>query len=494
MMTLNELLQSIFPEAPFGHTQFSRMVSDSRIAQPGDLFFAYLGQPENFPNYIKNALENGAAAIIKPGTSSHIEWHEQTPIISLTNLEPQIGRFAANFYGNLSAPLKTVGVTGTNGKTSCSQYIAQALQAYGQSCGVIGTLGYGFPNQLTPGTLTTPDVFSLQKYLAQLRQEGAQAIAMEVSSQGLAEYRVDGIPFTAALFTNLTRDHIDYHGSFEAYAAAKERFFTFSDLQFAVFNLDDTQGRKWAQQFSSRYPIYGYSLQDSSSPIYASDIQYFNDGTCALIRTPWGKGELRSNLLGQFNLSNLLGVLSVLCGLGLPLEEALKHLRHLQAVTGRMQTLGGQGQPVVVVDYAHSPDALEKVLLALRAHIKAGKLWVVFGCGGDRDPGKRPLMGDIAERYSDYVIVTNDNPRHEEPDRIIGEIMQGISAPQKVTIIPDRAQAIAHAISSADIDDVVLIAGKGHELYQQIGDEKRPFNDLEQAHIQLTLKQNGSLL
>ena len=329
--------------------------------------------------------------------------------------------------------------------------------------------------------------------MADFRQQGAEAVAMEVSSHSLVQDRVQGVAFDIAVFTNLTRDHLDYHGTMENYANAKRSLFEKPGLNYAVINLDDDYGQQFLSLLPKTLKIYGYTITNKNSAvptISATDIKMTAKGFSAHIKTPWGEGVLRSHLLGRFNLSNLLAVLTTLNLLKVPFAKTLDYVSALKTVPGRMQVFGGGKLPTVVVDYAHTPDALEKALTALREHCQ-GKLWCVFGCGGDRDRGKRPLMAQVAERFSDHVIVTDDNPRQEEPQRIIEDIVKGLLCPWAAEIVQDRATAIAHVIHSAQAGDVVLIAGKGHENYQIIGTEKLPFSDSEQVQTQLELRREN---
>lgn len=358
----------------------------------------------------------------------------------------------------------------------------------GKRCGVIGTLGSGFPDAITPGALTTPGAIELQHIIATLQQRGATYLAMEVSSHSLVQHRVAGIPFEIALFTNLTRDHLDYHGSMENYAQAKRLLFLTSTLKSAVINADDAFGRQLLTEFAPKLACYAYTTQSRSlnnvAMISADNIRLHTHGFSADIHTPWGEGELHSTLFGRFNLSNLLAVLTTLGILGIPFAQILEHLNTLPTVTGRMQRFGGGAQPTVVVDYAHTPDALEQALTALREHSQR-HLWCVFGCGGNRDSGKRQLMARIAETHSDHVIVTDDNPRLEDPQKITDDILSGFLHLDAVYVEHDRKRAIAYAIQHASADDIILIAGKGHEPYQQIGATKIPFSDAEQVILQL---------
>jgi UDP-N-acetylmuramoyl-L-alanyl-D-glutamate--2,6-diaminopimelate ligase len=484
MADLKECLLNI---VPILHSiDFDHLVLDSRQVKKNDVFIALSGDAYDGHDYIQDALMNGAVAVLAERESL-----KNDRLIIVPELRRQLGLIASRRYGNPSSQMAIIGVTGTNGKSSVTHYIAQALRQCGRQCGVIGTLGYGFLPTLIPGTHTTPDAVMLQAILADLRAQGADSIAMEVSSHGLHQERVSGITFDTAVFTNLTRDHLDYHGDMESYQAQKRRLFSMPDLKHAVINCDDSFGREIIRSVQNDVKVIGYGLQlysDLDCPqIVAQNIRQNSKGFRVKIESPWGVGELRSQLLGQFNISNLLAVLAVLNVIGIPFEAGLEALSHSQTVMGRMQAYGGDKQALVVVDYAHTPDALQQALLALKPHTQ-GKLWCVFGCGGDRDRGKRPLMGQVAERYSDQLILTNDNPRSEVPQAIIEEIKAGLICPWAAEVELDRGAAIAHAIDCAEPGDVVLIAGKGHEAYQIIGDEKISFSDIERVQQQTAEK------
>jgi UDP-N-acetylmuramoyl-L-alanyl-D-glutamate--2,6-diaminopimelate ligase len=380
-----------------------------------------------------------------------------------------------------------VGVTGTNGKTSCSQWIAQALDRAGRRAGVIGTLGHGLVGALAPAPHTTPDAAVLHETLAQFLRDGARAVAMEVSSIGLDQGRVNGAKFDVALFTNLTRDHLDYHGTMAAYGTAKAKLFAWPTLKAAVLNADDPFGDDLATHLRGRGPrVLTYGL--ANADVRASSIRPTARGMALELATPWGKGEVEAGVAGSFNALNLLGTLGVLLASDLALADAITALRTLEPPPGRMQRLGGGDAPLCVVDYAHTPDALEKVLGALRSSMAEGrKLVCVFGCGGDRDPGKRPEMGRVAATLADRVVITSDNPRSEDPTAIAMAIAQGVRATgnRHWRLETDRAKAIRVALSEAGPGDVVLVAGKGHETHQERDGERAPFSDLEEVRAAL---------
>ena len=458
---------------------------DSRAVRPGDVFLAYPGEQADGRKYIAQAVAAGAAAVLWEPKGFHWDGSLQLPNLAVPGLREKVGLIAAEVYGHPSQELLTIGITGTNGKTSCSHWLAQALTECGRKSALIGTLGNGFPGALEPSPNTTPDPISLQKQIKRYRDEGAQCVAMEVSSHALAQGRVNGMHFHAALFTNLSRDHLDYHGDMESYALAKAGLFAWPQLEQAVLNFDDAFAPELAQKAQrGGARVLGYGFE--AGEVRGSSLEVSPRGLMFDVSTPWGEACVDSGVLGRFNASNLLGVLAVLLVRGIPLDQAVRALRNLKPVAGRMQQIRIPGRPLVVVDYAHTPDALEKVLITLREVVKESKaaavdsnLICVFGCGGQRDKGKRPMMGDVASRLADSVLVTSDNPRNENPRAIIDEIVAGMGANYHIN--EDRAAAIDHAIRHAKPQDVVLIAGKGHEDYQEIAGSKLPFSDVEVA-------------
>jgi len=470
---------------PFGHLKaqgamIQRLSSDSRRCAPGVAFLAYPGESADGRKHIGDAIARGASAVLweREGFRWRDEW--QLPNLSLRGLKQQAGVLAHEFYGRPSESLWVCGVTGTNGKTSCSQWIAASLE----NAAVIGTLGAGFPGALAEVANTTPDALETQFLLQRFRAERARAVAMEVSSHGLAQGRVNGVRFACALFTNLTHDHLDYHGSMAAYARAKARLFETPGLETAVLNLDDALGAELARRLAGRVRTIGYSLS-SQKPVGVDEFVVAGRmaGARLEIHSSWGKASATLRQVGRFNVANALGVLGCLVANGIRFEEAASTLGRLPPVPGRMQALGEE--PLVVIDYAHTPDALENVLQALRpvAAARGGRLAVVFGAGGDRDPTKRPRMGAVAARLADEVLVTSDNPRSEDPLAIISQIEKGIAGKHEVE--PDRAQAIAKAIANAEAKDVVLVAGKGHETYQEVKGRRAHFSDEEQVRAAL---------
>jgi UDP-N-acetylmuramoyl-L-alanyl-D-glutamate--2,6-diaminopimelate ligase len=487
----------------------ARLVTDSRTIRTGDTFVAYPGAKSDGRDFIPQAIAGGANAVLweREGFTWNASWN--VPNLPITNLRSSAGIIADRVYGHPSTKLWLIGITGTNGKTSCSHWIAQALTELGKKTGIVGTLGTGFLDKLEQISNTTPDAVLLHRKMAELLDRGAQCVAMEVSSHGLDQQRVAGATFSVALLTNLSRDHLDYHGDMEHYAAAKASLFHWPGLKWAVLNLDDPFGIDLVRQLQgSTARILGYGFSELAVQLSNVDELPLLCGR-NLKSTPQGlefgiefEGAhfvFKTDLVGGFNASNLLGVLAVLLAGGFGLADAACALQHVSPVAGRMQQMGGGEQPLVIVDYAHTPDALEKVLLALREILHGGtqentrtntkpnpvverrdaKLICVFGCGGERDQGKRPLLGALATKLADEVIITNDNPRSEDAQAIIDQILGGTDSNHRVE--EDRALAILHAIQGAKKGDVVLIAGKGHESYQEINGKKYPFSDVEVA-------------
>ncbi|HEY7986680.1 MAG TPA: UDP-N-acetylmuramoyl-L-alanyl-D-glutamate--2,6-diaminopimelate ligase [Methylophilaceae bacterium] len=463
-------------------TRPRRLVNDSRQVHSGDAFVAYPGEHVDGRDFIQQAIAQGAIAVL--WENSGYAWNADWRIANwpVNNLREQIGNIASAFYGEPSQKLWVIGVTGTNGKTSCSHWLAQALQLLGRKTAVIGTLGNGFPNALSTTINTTPDPILLHGLLADYLAQGATDVAMEVSSHALVQHRVNGMSFDVAVLTNLSRDHLDFHGNMTNYIAAKRMLFDWPDLQHAVLNVDDPFGAEMAQQLSKRdihVLTYGFDQAD----VQGHDLHFDARGLSMRVTTPQGEAMLSAQLVGRFNANNVLAVLAALLCSGIDFQEAVGAISQLVPIAGRMQQLGGGNQPLVVVDYAHTPDALEKVLSTLKEQC-TGRLICVFGCGGDRDKGKRPLMGETVSKLADHAIITADNPRHEKVEDIIADIVQGMRGEYRIE--PDRANAIRTAIKQAQAGDIVLLAGKGHEDYQQIGAAKLPFSDLEIAREALS--------
>ena len=484
-MTLGRLLEGFDVAAPHG-VHVTDLVQDSREATPGCVFVACQGRTTHGLLHAASAVERGAVAVLWEPTAD-VEspiLPDRVAAIAIPHLGRQVGELADRFFRRPSSDLRVAGITGTNGKTTTAYLLAQASDYVGRRGWYIGTLGHGRPADLRDAKLTTPDAVTVQRRLARARDAGAATLGLEVSSHALDQDRVAGVRFDTAVFTNLTRDHLDYHGTLEAYGAAKARLFHAPGLRRAVINVRDEFGRALVEQLD---PALERIVYTTSSELWAergtgwirvAELRTTSSGLAISLATSWGSGTLRSKLVGEFNAENLLAVLAVLLGWNVPLQKALAALALCSAPPGRMETFGGGSQPLVLVDYAHTPDALAKVLDAARAHT-LGRLFCVFGCGGDRDPGKRPLMGAIAEASADGVIVTDDNPRSEPSAAIIEQILAGLRAPDAALVIADRAEAIRHAIGEAESGDVVVVAGKGHEDYQLVGAETRHFSDRE---------------
>jgi UDP-N-acetylmuramoyl-L-alanyl-D-glutamate--2,6-diaminopimelate ligase len=464
---------------------------DSRQVCANDIFFA-LSSDKEVSAHIEQALRNGAVAVVVDHEHSGAV-SPANHILVLDNLSRKLGDIADSFYGKPSKACKVVGVTGTNGKTSCSHWLAQAWQKLSGNAGIIGTLGCGLiadENRQDTG-LTTPDVFSNHRLLAEMLGKNVQMVAMEVSSHALEQGRVDGIRFDSAIFTNLSQDHLDYHGDMQSYAAAKQKLFERELLKHAVINLDDEYGKKLTRLLRERGTnVLTYALEDKAADLGVERCEVTGQGIDASIRTPWGRGALQSRYPGGYNLLNVLAVVATLCAHGMSLQTVLGVVAQLQAVPGRTQIVSADSDDIlVVVDYAHTPDALHKVLSALKE--QAGqRLWCVFGCGGKRDRGKRPQMAAVAAAGSDVVVVTSDNPRDEVPADIIADIVAGFSG-GNFQVIEERGAAIAYAISNASAGDVVLLAGKGHENYQEVMGKRLPFSDIEHAHSALFLRRSA---
>lgn len=498
----DELLQGMVTEADqLSGLRVTGLSLDSRTTRPGELFFACAGYQQHGLAFVSQAVAAGAVMILAEPSAEWPTVRIQAlqkelglPVISLPDLSVEISGIAARFYGSPASEMRMIGITGTNGKTSVSQYIAQALPA-DWHCGVLGTTGNGFPGELKPASHTTPDAVSAQTLLAELKRSGAAAVAMEVSSHALHQHRVASVPFHTAVFTNLSRDHLDYHGSMQAYAEAKSSLFRHKGLSLAVINTDDALGRQLAAELRGDTRLIACGRHQDTRIQSDEYIQLLgseagDQGLKFGFDSSWGKAEIHSRLIGGFNADNLLLVLAVLLGWKISLAESVQRLQRVSPVTGRMQCFGDENQPLVLVDYAHTPDALEKALQAAREHT-VGKLICVFGCGGDRDQGKRPQMGALAEQLADEAIVTDDNPRHESSAQIIQQIVAGMQDQQAARVVSNRAEAIRTAIGNAAVGDVVLVAGKGHEDYQQLGDLKHSFSDIRQVETALQELRHG---
>jgi UDP-N-acetylmuramyl-tripeptide synthetase len=471
--------------------------ADSRKLESGDGFIAWPGAAVDARQFVGSALQAGAAACLVEQADVASWGLDGDRVASYQDLKMDTGLIAAEFFGTPSDDMAVVAVTGTNGKTSTAWWLAQALSALPPAlalpCGMVGTLGVGRPpasgaaqsgTSVTSTGLTTPDPVLLQRTLRQFKDEGLKACAMEASSIGIEEHRLEGTRIRVALFTNFTQDHLDYHGSMEAYWQSKRRLFSWPGLAAAVINVDDGQGQALAESLqTSALDIWTVSCQYDAR-LRARTIAYNTLGLSFDVVEGGACYHLQTRMIGSYNVSNLLGVLGAMRALGVPLQDAVQACSTLHPVPGRMECLGGDaGQPLVAVDYAHTPDALSQALAALRplATQRAGRLWCVFGCGGDRDASKRPLMGAIASQKADQVVVTSDNPRNEKVETIIAHILLGLSQCRVVDVQADRALAIAEAITRAAPNDVVLVAGKGHEETQEIAGVKLPFSDRDHA-------------
>jgi len=486
---LEQLLTPLAPE--IASLAVSGVQIDSRLVNPGDLFLACSGYRHDGRRYIAAAIAAGAVAVVSESRDSQafidIQAINTVPIIELADLSLLCSEIAGRFYQHPSRQLPVLAVTGTNGKTSCSQLMMQLMAATGKRCAVVGTLGVGVDGHFNASINTTPDAVSLQSQLASWQRDGVDAVAMEVSSHGLVQGRVAALAIELALFTNLSRDHLDYHGSMQAYANAKAMLFQQPGLKYVVLNHDDVFSRELAAVLDPTVVPVHYSIEQrgaGEAEVWVDALRYHRTGVSGELHSPWGVASFSSPLLGAFNLSNLLAVIASLAVRGQPLPALAAAASALQTIPGRMESVQCVDADInVVVDYAHTPDALEQALKALRLHNKTGKLWCVFGCGGDRDQGKRPKMGSAVEAHCDHVVVTSDNPRFESAEQIINEILSGVQRPSLVEA--DRAKAITFAITHAASGDSILIAGKGHEQYQQHGDEKIPFDDFKQARLAL---------
>jgi UDP-N-acetylmuramoyl-L-alanyl-D-glutamate--2,6-diaminopimelate ligase len=462
------------------------VADDSRQVRPGDVFLAYPGDLADGRRFIPDAIAQGAIAVIWQA-GGDFAWNPAwtTANLQVDGLRALAGPLAHLVCDEPSVSLSLIAVTGTNGKTTVSQFIAGADA---RRCAVIGTLGAGFPGAFVETGFTTPEATTLMRLLADFRREGAEACALEASSIGIAEGRMNGAHVDVAVFTNFTRDHLDYHGSMEAYATAKEKLFAWPGLRTAIVNLDDALGRRLSGETTAS-SVLGYGIGGAGA-VRAEQLVATPLGQRFRLVLPDGGANVDTALLGRYNISNLLAVAAVLHDAGVGVAEVARRLAGLTPPAGRMERLGGVGEPLVVVDYAHTPDALENILVTLRgvAGARGGRLCVVFGCGGDRDKGKRPQMGEVAARLADQVLLTSDNPRSEDPARIIAEIKAGAAQAESEV---DRTLAIRRAIASAADADVVLLAGKGHEAYQESAGVRMPFSDFEQARNALDLRRQG---
>ena len=507
---LSNLLSGLTNSAQLPEVDVSGVTIDSRAVVEGDCFIALKGTVTDGAHYIQQSISAGAVVVLVD-EASEVDINRSNisvPVVSINNLTQWVSQIAGRFYSDPSHILNIAAFTGTNGKTTCSQLYAQLMASVSVAgdtvkSAYIGTTGYAiadpqlkknvstvFTDKSRGHQLTTPDAVSAQRILAELADGGSQYIALEASSHSLVQYRLQAVQIDTAVFTNLSRDHLDYHQTIENYAAAKASLFALPSVKTAVINMDDAVGKQIIADLRTDICRLTYSLKNQAADIYCKEIVYSASGSSATIQTPWGSGKLKSSLLGEFNLSNLLAVIATACAQGAVLQDCLLAVATLQAVTGRMELISSTIQPQVIVDYAHTPDALEKALCALKPFCE-GNLWLVFGCGGNRDIGKRKEMGAVASQYADKVVITNDNPRFESPEKIAQQILEGISCDVEIEL--DRRRAIATSIIQADKQDIVLIAGKGHENYQIIENSRIAFSDQEEALAALeTAQLNGS--
>lgn len=486
-MPLSTLLEGWVTPTAFQEVVISGIASDSRQLDAGYLFLALPGDHHHGLDFVPQALAAGIAALCYCEGDPRFETVQKhvdeagITAVPVAELRRKAGQIADRFYHHPSQHLSVIGVTGTDGKTSVTHIIAQALSTKTSPCGVIGTLGNGVPGQLAATGMTTPDAISVQKALSDLVAQGATTVAMEVSSHALVQERVNGVDFDIAVLTNLGRDHLDYHGDLQAYRDAKAKLFQMSGLKRLVLNVDDAFGRELFLAKRSHMAVIGYSCQPEPPMkvdhlIHATQIFAQPTGLVMHVSTDDGVSILNSRLLGAFNASNLLAAWCVLEALGLTGKEIVHRLEKVRPIPGRMELFSRPGLPKIVVDYAHTPQALESALQAAREHAK-NNIWCVFGCGGGRDAGKRPLMGALAEKHADRVVITDDNPRNESGQAIIDEILAGVQCPQNVHVERDRARALRYAFENAQPSDLILVAGKGHEDYQIIQGQRLHFSD-----------------
>jgi len=465
-------------------TSISGLRVDSRLVKKGDLFLALSGCRSKSTDHIVEAIERGANAIVAEGSLFDGRVFEDGAAVELfvDDLKHKAGTIADKFFRSPSREMSVIGVTGTNGKTSVASYLAQYFSSGGTKSGLIGTLGYGLVStkgiEFTQTEHTTPNVVEVHRFLALLRDEGAQAVVMEVSSHGISQGRVDGVTFEGAVYTNLTRDHLDYHGTMDAYAKCKSALFESSGLKYAVINNDDSYAEIMKAAVSKNVDLLTYGFS-SDADVHASQYQLSSKEICSKVIAKGSARDIRSPLMGRFNLTNLLAVVSVAVAKN-DLRNCEKRVSEIESVDGRMEVLRSKGKPTVVVDYAHTPDALRSVLEALKSHCE-GQLRLVFGCGGDRDIGKRPEMAEVAEQYADDILVTDDNPRNEDPEKITKDILEGFRSPDDITVLHDRKTAIERMLAQSNENDLILIAGKGHETWQEIKGTRTFYSDIEEV-------------
>jgi len=489
-LTVDWALQALFWDDPSMalSTRVTGLTADSRQVQPGDAFLAYPGLSGHGLDYVEQAIARNAAVVI---WQPNIAWDQPRvaalmarttiPFRVYPTLRADLGRLADRFFGQPSQHMAVVGVTGTNGKTSCVHFMAHVLSQTAP-CGLLGTLGNGLYGETEQAVMTTPDVVSVHHWMATMRQAQATAVVMEVSSHALDQGRVDSVQYNVAILTNLSRDHLDYHGDMAHYAAAKKKLFENAQLQAVIINRDDAMAAEFIAAVQPGVPVitFGFGTSEQAGQhICLHDIQLKTDGMQFQVSSPWGEAQISCALFGGFNVLNLGAALGALCALGVEFDVTIARLQTCTAVPGRLSYYHAVGKPHAFVDYAHTPDALAQSLRTLAEHFSGQRMICVFGCGGDRDQGKRALMGRMAEAHADAVIVTDDNPRSESGDAIVAHILQGVQHPENIQVERDRTQAICLAFEQAQPGDVILVAGKGHETYQIVGRETRPFSDAD---------------
>ncbi|MEH6635604.1 MAG: UDP-N-acetylmuramoyl-L-alanyl-D-glutamate--2,6-diaminopimelate ligase [Halioglobus sp.] len=484
-MPLSELLAN--DSCPGAATMIAGMQLDSRKVHAGDVFLAVPGDRHDGRQFIEQAVANGAAAVVAEAPVAGFVDEIPVPLVEIPELHLEVGVLASRLFGNPSRAMRMVGVTGTNGKTTTTRLIAQLSRLLGNTCGAIGTLGASLQDDVVAAGNTTPDPVALQRQLKQWRDLGVDTVCMEVSSHALVQGRVNGVAFETAIYTNLSHDHLDYHGTMDAYGRAKLQLFAMEGLRHAVINIDDEFAAQVQAIVDRDVQLLTYSASGAAADVRVEKTQFYDGGVRGQMHTPWGSAEFHSPLPGSFNLANLAAAVTALALAGEKLLAILEAVTQLQPVPGRMQAIPNTLGLQVIVDYAHTPDALEHVLRALKPHV-SGALVTVFGCGGDRDRNKRQVMGRVACQLSDKVVVTSDNPRSEEPSQIMRDVESGCSG--NYTMVEHRAEAIIQALSEAHAGDCIVIAGKGHEDYQIVQDQRLHFSDAEQARAALARRES----
>jgi UDP-N-acetylmuramoyl-L-alanyl-D-glutamate--2,6-diaminopimelate ligase len=481
--SLKGLLQGLVSDSESFDIPVSGISTDSRKVNNGDVFIALDGSRTSGKVFVQEAVDKGATAILLESLPDNLDIKPDVPLIIVKGLKSNLGLLASRVYHDPSREIKIIGITGTNGKTSIAYYLAQLFSVFDKDhVGSIGTIGAGVFGKLQPKGNTTPDIISINELLNEFREKKIKHVVMEVSSHGLDQGRVDNIRFETAVFTNLSRDHLDYHGDMHIYGEAKKKLFTSPELKNAVINIDDEFGNRLFSDIHKQVNTISYGIDGHSgksgvkADVYAEIIKQGINSLTLKIHSPWGNSELTVPLTSRFNAYNILACVAVMSLHGMSFHKLIENLSGLVAVPGRMEAFIKEGNPGIFVDYSHTPDALMQALISLREYCD-GQLICVFGCGGDRDKGKRSLMGSVAELYADQVYLTSDNPRTEPPDQILKDIRNGMKGLVPVELQPDRTIAISNAFKSANPDDIILIAGKGHETYQEIGHSKLPFSD-----------------